>query len=228
MTTHKKISLMFLTTLMITGLAAGTAQAQTTEVERGFRIGMSAANTSGDDPALALNVAYDIDSTRQNRSGFCGGLFMTYHLQPTLAIQPELLYSQKGFILQASDGNAEIFLNYVEIPVLLKYLIPSKGSVKPAVFAGPFVAFKAGTSASVNVDEEDNPGDAAEVEDVLQTVADDVISGTDFGLVLGGSLNINQFVVDARYTVGLANMLPDVPGWSTQTTALSVSAGMTF
>lgn len=65
------------------------------------------------------------------RIGFVGGAFLTIHVSPTIAIQPEILYTVKGVETKFrynsngvdQESSLAFALNYVEIPVLIKYKI---------------------------------------------------------------------------------------------------------
>jgi len=127
-----------------------------------------------------------------------------YQFGEMFAIQPEVYYSMKGAKQKASgDGfsvDAEIKLDYFEIPVLLKLLIPLKGSgVKPFVFAGPSLAFN--STAKVKGE---SGGVSAEID-----IKDDVTS-TDFSLVFGGGIGFpvgkGELGFDARYILGLSTI----------------------
>jgi hypothetical protein len=65
----------------------------------------------------------------ESRLGFVGGLFLNFHLGPVLGIQPEVLYEQKGGII---NGNT-YKLDYVEVPILLDIALLGPLSV----LAGP-------------------------------------------------------------------------------------------
>jgi hypothetical protein len=54
-----------------------------------------------------------------SRLGFVGGAFVSLPLGSSLAVQPELLYAQKGGKINGNDYQ----LDYVEIPVLLNITV---------------------------------------------------------------------------------------------------------
>lgn len=55
----------------------------------------------------------------KNKTGFHGGVFLGLKFNEKLALQPELLYSQQGAKLDIGD----VDLNYVNIPVVVKYYL---------------------------------------------------------------------------------------------------------
>ena len=56
-----------------------------------------------------------VDDVFATRLGFVGGAFLNLPFGPTLALQPELLYEQKGGQVNGNPYR----LDYVEVPVLL-------------------------------------------------------------------------------------------------------------
>jgi len=58
-------------------------------------------------------------SNVSNKTGFLGGIFAAVKFGDKLAIQPELLYSQQG----AEFDTGKIDLNYVNVPVIVKYYL---------------------------------------------------------------------------------------------------------
>jgi hypothetical protein len=69
--------------------------------------------------------------------GLAVGGFVTFALGPTLALQPELLYVMKGVRYERETDRLKFNLNYIDLPVLLKYRFATTGSMRPSLFAGP-------------------------------------------------------------------------------------------
>jgi len=89
-------------------------------------------------------------------------------------------------------------VNYLEIPVLAKLSIPTKGTVKPSLFVGPSLAIKLSSKAKWEYAGE------SEEEDIEE------LKSTDFGLVFGGGVDFalgqGKLTIDARYTLGLTKV----------------------
>jgi len=74
-------------------------------------------------PSLGVEGGFNLSSFNgstpgaiyASRLGFVGGAFLSLPLGSSLAIQPELLYAQKGGKINGNDYQ----LDYVELPVLL-------------------------------------------------------------------------------------------------------------
>ena len=162
---------------------------------KGIKVGINISNFSGSEVGMV-----------SARTGFGFGGFLTYNLSPQFAVQPEVLYMQKGteydFIATMTWA-----ANYFEIPVLAKYTIPTSGNIKPGFFAGPAVALLLGSSIKV------------EYEGVTELDWDvkDGLKSTDFGLVFGGGVTYQMTSVsltfDIRYTLGLTKFI-DVEGFN--------------
>jgi hypothetical protein len=136
------------------------------------------------------------------------------------AIQPELLYAQKGATLNLSaegetaTGSFEI--NYVEIPVLAALTFAPRGNVRPFVFGGPAFGIKVGARAEV-VDEE------------LEGF-DESLKDIDVGVVVGAGAELSRFILEARYNFGLSELNDDPePGEPViKNRAFSVLVGVRF
>lgn len=162
------------------------------QMQLGVKAGLNLANLSGDDIS-------DTDA----RTGIAGGVFFMYQFNEMFAVQPELTYSMKGAkekgIIENISYEAEINLDYFEIPLLLKFLIPIKGSgVKPAIFAGPALAI--------------NLSAKSKIEAAGQSFEEDIedVKSTDFGLVFGGGIGFpvgnGELGFDIRYILGLSTI----------------------
>lgn len=151
----------------------------------GPKAGLSINSFSGDS---AGNVSAN--------TAWAGGLFMNLHLLDFLAIQPELLIHQKGATQTINNVSNEIKINYFEVPILLKIMIPVEKHIYPHVFVGPSFSYNMnGTFASKNTETGTelvfNEGD---------------IKKSDTGGILGAGIDFetNHLYInlDGRYGVG--------------------------
>ena len=120
------------------------------------------------------------------KTGFTGGAFLTYNISRRFALQPEVLYVTKGAKKGIFIFNVSWNLNYIEIPVLLKYGFATNGRTKPNLFVGPALGIL--TSANVSF-----IGTSYDVKSAMKT--------TDIGLVFGGGFDHKSFTFDAIYTL---------------------------
>jgi hypothetical protein len=171
-----------------------SAQAQ---MQLGLKAGLNLANLSGDDAG-----------SPDTKTAFAFGGFFTYQFSPIFAIQPEIYYSMKGAKDKMTMGSSTIDLsysfNYIEIPLLIKFMIPIKDSnVKPAIIAGPYFAIN--TTAKVK----------AEYQGQSEEADIDELKSSEFGLQLGGGVGFpvgnGELGFDVRYIMGLSNIF-DVEG----------------
>jgi len=192
-------------------LIAAPLQAQTT---LGVKGGINIANVD-------TNIA-DISDLADSKTGFVGGGFVTLGLGSLFALQPELLYSQKGFQADEFGETVKLNTNYIEIPVLLKAQF-KLAMLRPAVYAGPVVSFETGcdvsvTDISVSCDEDEGFVDRKKNEW-------GAVFGANVDLILGSI----TLILDGRYQLGLTN-LADVPDSddSVKSNVWQIMAGVGF
>ncbi len=160
----------------------------------GLKFGLNLASISED-----WSADWDgVDS--KMRMGFSAGGFLTYSINEMFAVQPELLYTMKGAKWEWADEDwqDEEKLAYLEMPVLAKVTIPTKGMIAPNLFAGPAL----GILLTAKYKEEwDSESEEYDIKDDMKS--------TDFGLVFGAGVEIGMphsaITVDGRYTLGLTN-----------------------
>lgn len=173
----------------------------------GIKGGVNFANlsASGSTPVFDWN----------NKTGFCLGAFLTLNLSDYFALQPEAFFSRKGLKVDQITTNKTFNIDFIEAPVLLKFLLASRGNVSPSLFAGPFAAFK------IN----DNITPAGGVPG---------IKTFDFGVTLGAGMDFalgsKLLVFDARYTRGLINIarVPAGTGITVKSKVFSFMIGIRF
>jgi hypothetical protein len=165
-------------------------------VQFGIKGGGNMARLTGSD-------MQDINGTLKNKIGFVAGVFVAFNMGSVFTLQIEGLYTMKGVTSTFTDVDLTTYTdklsaNYIEIPVLLKFRIPTP-LVSPFVFVGPAVGFK--LSEKVTENGQDVPLDQA------------LFKNNDLGAIFGGGLNIgSHFQVDVRYSMGLAKVISTVQG----------------
>lgn len=161
---------------------------------KGFKVGLNLANVSGSDVDALLEAVTDetgLNADKKMLMGFAFGGFLTFNLSPTIALQPEVLYSMKGFKVTVEGVDVDMTLNYLEIPVLLKARF-GNSTTRPSLFAGPALGILLSSKAEAS-------GFSVDTDDLWKT--------TDFGIVFGGGVDFpagqGTMMFDARYTLGL-------------------------
>ncbi|UCC43517.1 MAG: PorT family protein [Candidatus Zixiibacteriota bacterium] len=198
-------------------------------------------------PKFGLNLASfagktDVDSADIYRSADAGyivgaltGGMVAVHLNERWAVRTEVLYSMKGADWDASttigDTNySEIVwtrLDYVEIPVLAQFSIPTAGRLKPYLFAGPAVAFNIATEWKI----EDEGFVGGTKVYYFSKYTDDIpdVKDTQFEVVVGGGLNLGwgttKVSIEGRYTAGLEKARE---GADFRHSVFGITAGISF
>lgn len=151
-----------------------------------------------------LNIATlsgdDIDDVG-SRTAFHIGLIGEIMLTEKFAVQPEVLYSAQG----AKEDDLTYKLDYVAIPVMAKYFVTPGLSLE----AGPQIAFN--TLSEIEFD--------GESEDL------DEIEGMDFGLGFGLGYQFMNAFVQARYNMGLTEIVEDADA---KNSVFQISVGYKF
>ena len=186
----KKISFLVCTIIVFIS-TSGYSQS----INTGVKAGLNFATTGG------------TDASSQSINSFNAGILATFDVAGLLALQPELLYTMKGYNasypvpevigpIPFGSGNLTGKISYLEIPVLLKLNTSSLGIIRPNIFAGPEVAFKLSSKAT--------SGSPSSEQDLQN------INSTDFGIIVGAGININlpitTIMVDIRYDIGMRNL----------------------
>lgn len=104
-----------------------------------------------------VNIAnfYDTDFDSKNRFAFNIGFYGNFNLKGTpFSIQPELFYSQKGSTSTWQSGdiltNGSFKLDYIEIPLLLKFTKGLTYNTNLNIMAGPSFAYLLRSTFSSN------------------------------------------------------------------------------
>lgn len=135
-----------------------------------------------------------------NRTGFLVGIFAGVKFSDSVGIQGDLLYSQQG----ADFDPEKIDLNYVNIPIVLKYFVVQGLNIQ----AGPQFGFI--------------------VDDNIKEVFGDIVEAESFDLtgVVGVGYDLPMRIkVDARYNFGLTDIFNNTEG---KNSVVSLSLGYSF
>jgi hypothetical protein len=207
-------------------LLASTASLQGQALNVGIKGGYSPATLNGDDVGRWL--ADEAGKEAGWRQGFTAGAFLTWRFHPRLALQPEVLYTQKGAVMDVLDEGVDIHgkarFDYVEIPLLLKFMVPvGPNPTNPYLFAGPMVAIKTtcdftaeATIAGTELRESANCGETMTFGDETEQAPD--IKNVDYGITFGGGVGFPvgsvQLWLDGRYVMALGNVPDEGPNTS--------------
>ena len=205
----KNVFKIFLILLLF--ITIGT-QKSFSQLKFGVKGGVNLANIAQD-----YKDASDEEATKMSVLYTFGGV-IDFSLSDAMSIQSGLLLSAKGYSVDVKEeydatGFDRYVINYLEIPVSFAYKI--KGF---QVYAGPYVAFGifGKNKWDLKGDGWDDSGDAKfkfvmkEVD--LESLADDELPAkrVDYGLNFGVGYQLGPILINAGYSLGLANLTPAI------------------
>jgi outer membrane protein with beta-barrel domain len=131
--------------------------------------------------------------------GVTGGGFVQFAFTDRFSFQPEMLFVMKGVKLDLVDntGTATASINYLEFPLLARITAPISDQLRAYILVGPAFAVKWSTKAEVDL--------GGEHFDVNEDF-DPAIGSRDFSMVVGGGLERDAYLIEARYTFGLIDV----------------------
>lgn len=145
----------------------------------------------------------------KTKTGWSGGIFGSYEFIKGVHVQPEVLFIRKGARLldPEYDFEARFNFDYLEIPVLFRIDLELEGAAAvPSIYFGPFFGF----NRKANILMIDPY--SRETEDLK-----DDIEKAEYGIALGlmfiQKWGPGYFSVDARYDIGLTNLLKPGVQW---------------
>ena len=138
----------------------------------GFKGGVNFASMSGSEKNLLGSI--------RGITTFHAGAFAQFAINDFFSLQPEVLYSRKGF----ERGDSTFRYDYLEVPLLAVFNITENVSVH------------FGPQASVMV--------SAKEEGKEVTL--DPFNTFDYGIAAGAEARISRFRLGARYNLGLADL----------------------
>jgi hypothetical protein len=165
---------------LVAGISA-TASAQATF---GIKAGGSYTNFTGKDVGESAS-----------KFGGHGGLLANFGFGDALSVQPEILFSMKGS-QDKDDSKNQLNMNYIDIPVLLKYNADG-------------LFFEAGPQLGILVSAKATDGtNTLDVKEFSNT--------TDFGYAVGlGYMVESGPMIGLRYNGGLSNVVKEQGGVNT-------------
>jgi hypothetical protein len=152
--------------------ASVTASAQST-TKFGALAGADFTNLTGSDV-----------SGLSTKTGFVGGLYVGFPMGKSIEIEPEVLYVNKGAKDNTVSPNQTLGINYIEIPVLLRYNFQPAGGL--FALLGPSVGFSTSCNFSSGAASADCKGLGAEVQ-------------TTYSGIIGLGYQKGRFGLEGRY-----------------------------
>ena len=195
----KKLCITLLTVLTFTTLSMAQVS---------IRGGVNMASMS----ASATESSYQ-DYKQQSILGYQAALVMPIKLTDNVAIQPELMWIQKGgkFDYTINSNNKLVVsrtYNYFEVPLSLKLSLGNtSGGLGIYVLGGPY----AGLALNGKTKRETTIGGVTSVAESTVDYSSDSNQEKrlDWGANIGAGVTFGKIYIDARYNLGINNLLDD-------------------
>jgi outer membrane protein W len=184
---------LFLSVVSIVALTSAFA-AHAGRTTFGVKAGLHVSNASGTPEGWNESIKW--------KTGLTGGLFLNYALSERFSLQPELLFTQKGFgsTLIEDIVDLTVSLDYFELPVLAKYKFSPEKKFRPAIFAGPSFAYCFGSELTISTWIFSGDIDFSSLTHT-----------TDFGIIAGGGFDYavsgGVLILDARFSYGFTHVI---------------------
>ena len=188
---HLKI---FALSTLVAGALFAQQQSAAAQVVLGAKLGATFSNVDQDPDAFDTN----------SLTSFGGGGFIRFRIGG-LGLQTELLALTKGTTLEdpIPDDNLKLKMDYIEVPLLLRFGLGSGTDFMLYLMAGPSVGFEIG--CELEEDDSDISEDCDEAGVGLFERAK-----TDFGLTgvwgFGLPMGPGNVLLEGRYTLGLTDL----------------------
>jgi hypothetical protein len=157
----------------------------------GIKGGVNLGTVRGDDKSM-----YGVDPT--NKLGFVAGVSYRIGLIAGLAVQPEVLYMQKGAIYENPFHKSTNTLSYIEIPVVVRL------SPLPLPVVSPFLA--GGVAYRILVSAKEKMEYTGGALPTTETDIKDGMTKGDLSIILGVGVEIAMIDINARYVLGMTKL----------------------
>lgn len=134
-------------------------------------------------------VSFDGEGETKQRHSFHVGIYGESFISENFSIQPELMYSQQGYVLKDSNGTFTQKLNYINLPLMFK-AYPSKN-----------LFFEAGPQIGLAVSHKE------EYDGLFSGSQEYDPNSFDWGMNFGGGFKTDSGVsLGVRYHLGLGDL----------------------
>jgi hypothetical protein len=166
---------------------SATASAQSS-MKIGALAGVDFTNLTGDDV-----------SGLSSKTGFIGGLYVGFPMGKSIVLEPEVLYVNKGAKDNSVSPEQTLGINYIEIPVLVRYNFGAGG---PFILLGPSVGFSTSCTFSNGAASADCKGLGADVQ-------------TTYSGIVGLGFQKGRFGLEGRYDFDFGDAFKDTKAKNT-------------
>ncbi len=142
-------------------------------------------------PKVGLSLANVTKGDGDIRVGAVAGAEFEYQVSDIFSLSAGALYSMQGCKGEVEGYDATVKLDYLNVPILANVYVANGLAVKLGIQPG----FNVTSKASV------------EKSGTKVTTDLDGIESVDFSIPVGLSYEINNFVIDARYNLGVSKIM---------------------
>jgi len=137
-------------------------------------------------PMVGANLTKFVGDVQNQKYkvGIAAGAEFGYDISEQFGLSAGLIYAIQGSKTKGADNNTNV--DYLNIPILANYYII------------PGLAIKAGPQIGIRTRAKH---DDIDLKDAFKTI--------DFSIPVGLSYEISDFVIDARYNIGISNIAKD-------------------
>lgn len=176
------------------------------------------------------NLTVEGNNDNTMKFGLNAGLLGKFYITERFALQPELLYSSKGFENDFddeifTDGEVNYNFNYIDVPIKLVFYLAEDFSFQ----IGPYIGYL--INANVDVDN-------AELLDFFEVDSKDELdrdrfNALDFGITGGLGFELDPLILGFNYNLGLTqvakeNEPTELMLGDAKNTVIQVYAGILF
>jgi hypothetical protein len=145
-------------------------------------------------------------------AGLQAGLSFDLGLSKVFTIQPELLFIQKGgkstYVINSDNKIvSRLYYNFVEVPVLAKLKFFDEDGSGFYVVGGPFIGLAFSGKQKVSTTLLGNTTTDERTFEFENDTEGERQRRTDFGVSFGAGVKFGQIFIDARYNLGINNLL---------------------
>lgn len=141
------------------------------------------------------------DNVMESITLFTGGILIEYNLSDEFSLIAQPMYLQKGGRQPENDLNPEleVTIDYLELPLMLKYKFNLADEFKPYLVAGGTIGYRLNAEMKAEIN-------------MVSFTADlkDVSKSYDAGITMGGGIEIPTdkvtFFVEGKYILGLIDV----------------------
>lgn len=158
-------------------------------------------------PQVGMSVASTSSESIKYKAGWATGVTMEYQLSTPVSLSAGALFSMEGGKIKHTSR--KLFLDYIDVPLLANYYLTQGFAVK----TGLQVGFQVYGKEKVN-------GEFIPLE-----VSKNKVS---LAIPIGLSYEYSQFVLDARYNIGLTDMLDTSESFRSKTFMITLGYKFTL